>query len=55
MLDVTVLGQMSPSGMILVAHHLVEEVPLLEGGIKPFAELAWFSGLRVNAAWQGSM
>jgi hypothetical protein len=55
MLDVTILGPMSPSGVVLVVHHLVEELPLLEGGIKPFAELAWFPGLRINAAWQGSM
>jgi hypothetical protein len=53
--DVTVLGQMSESGMVLIAYHLVEEVPLLEGGIKPFAELARFSGLRANSAWQGSV
>ena len=55
MLDVTILGQMSPSGMLLLAHHLVEGGPLLETGIELFAELACFSGLRVNAAWQGSM
>lgn len=53
--DVTVLGQMSPSGMVLTANHLVDETPFLEIGIKPAAELARFSVLRVNAAWQGSM